>query len=183
MLIIALGGEPPPTYGMPKLPIIKDTPAETILQGLVESSRKKENWFSDDKQSAEMRRFEELKAQAAGDPKFSWPEEGWHKAMSREITVPVGDGDETYQVILTIDEGKIVKGKEETPKLFRHATIAVKSKEGQEGRYVDQTEAFTLTRFLGFKTAQPRVQMHPNGHALVFYEIIEEDEEKELRAQ
>ena len=154
------------------LPIIKDTPAEQALKELVEYSEKKEHWFNNPNESAEA-------AKQRTDPR---PENGFHAPHTRHITVPVGDGNmETYHVSFTITQGKLApKGDIEKAQdvLFRHATIAV----GDMERLPNEIEAFTLSRFLGFKAGKiPWATRHPDFPAAVLLEVVSPEDEARLR--
>ena len=164
--------------GSAHLPLIGSTPAETVLKELVEFAKKKENWFSNPAESAEA-------AKTRTDPR---PEGGHHAPMSRHITVKNASdsGEETYHISFTITSGMIAPSKPDgTPDienaktlLFRHATLGV----GNFERLVDPIEAFTVLKFLGFKTLDPRSVVHPDFTALVFLEPLPPEEEAELRA-
>ena len=162
----------------PNLPLIGGTPAETVLKEPVVYAKKKENWFTNQAESAEA-------AKTRTDPRS----EGAHHAPStRHIKVSnaASSEEETYHVSFTITAGQIAQSKPDgSPdltkvenRLFRHATIGV----GDFERLVDPIEAFTILKFLEFKTTDPRMVVHPDFTALVFLEPMPLEEEKALRA-
>lgn len=156
------------------MPIIGGTPAEATLKELVEFSQKKENWFQNPDESAEA-------AKKRTDPR---PKGGHHASHARHITVKDSAGEEhKYSIVFTITQGQLApKGDLNKIKtvLLRHATLAV----GGMSRPIGTLEAFTILRFLGFKTGFGLMQSeHPDFEASVFLEPLSESEEQVLRAQ
>lgn len=154
------------------LPVIGGTPAEAELKELIAFSEKKENWFNKPEQSAEARK-------TSTDPR---PNGGHHAPHTRHITVHDSvEGEETYHVSFTITQGQIAPGgdiSKAKDALFRHATIGV----GDMERLVDPIEAFTVLKFLGFKSVPVPIR-HPDFPALVFLEILTPEEEEALQGR
>lgn len=167
MLVIGSGDVSPLN-----LPIIKGTPAEQVLKELVEYSEKKEHWFNNPNESAEA-------AKQRTDPR---PENGFHAPHTRHVTVQVSDDrEETYHVSFTITQGQVAPDgdiEKAQDVLFRHATLAV----GDMERLPNEIEAFTISRFLGFKAGKiPYAMRHPDFPAAVLLEVIPPEEEAVLR--
>lgn len=170
MMLMVMQGLP--MSGIPRMPMIKGTPAEDALKDLVAYSRKKEHWFQNPNESAEA-------ARKKTDPR---PEGGHHAPHTRHITLETSTGQETYHVSFTITVAKAyAEGHEEEAQdvLVKHATIGV----GAMERLPDPTEAFTILNFLGFDS-QGAVQSttHPDFPAAVFLQALTEAEEAALRA-
>lgn len=149
------------------MPIIGGTPAEQTLKELVEFAKKPENWFQDPNKSAEA-------AKKKSDPR---PEAAAHAEHARHFTCKCASGqDLEYHLTFTITKGQLAMAKDPEhlkDTLFRHATLGV----GDMTRLVGKMEAFTILKFLGFKSEEPYAVIHPDFPAVVFLEPIPEGEE------
>jgi len=149
------------------MPVIGGTPAGQTLKELVEFAKKPENWFKDPNDSAEA-------AKTRSDPR---PEAAAHAPHARHIKVKCASGqDLEYHITFTITKGQLAMAKDENHLrecLFRHATIGT----GDMTRLVGKMEAFTILKFLGFKTEEPYAVIHPDFPAVVFLEPLPEGEQ------
>lgn len=161
-------------FPVPKMPLIRKTPAEEVLKELVEFAFKKENWFQNPHESAEARKIRT-------DPR---PEGGSHATSTRRFTAQLASGgEERYQVAFTITVAVPLgqePGKGPGEVLLRHATIGV----GDMSRLPDETEAFTILSVLGFDFNEPASETpHPDFPAMVFLQPVKPQEDASLRSQ